>query len=60
MHLKEHKIIYFSPFGSRDRPLCSADKMKKLPCTQFQLIYPQYFVLFFNCSFNKIIEIENI
>ncbi|OXU30999.1 hypothetical protein TSAR_008418 [Trichomalopsis sarcophagae] len=41
MHLKENKITYFSPFGPRDRPLCSADKMKKLPCTQFQLIQIQ-------------------
>ncbi|OXU26357.1 hypothetical protein TSAR_000654 [Trichomalopsis sarcophagae] len=29
MHLKENKITYFSPFGSRDRPLCTADKMEK-------------------------------
>ncbi|OXU18840.1 hypothetical protein TSAR_004993 [Trichomalopsis sarcophagae] len=29
MHLKENKITYFFLFGARDRPLCSADKMKK-------------------------------
>ncbi|OXU31914.1 hypothetical protein TSAR_008219, partial [Trichomalopsis sarcophagae] len=29
MHLKKNKITYFCPFGPRDRPLCSADKMKK-------------------------------
>ncbi|OXU21210.1 hypothetical protein TSAR_003053, partial [Trichomalopsis sarcophagae] len=28
MHLKENKITYFFPFGPRDRPLCSTDKMK--------------------------------
>ncbi|OXU20086.1 hypothetical protein TSAR_004555, partial [Trichomalopsis sarcophagae] len=30
MHLKENKITYFSLFGPRGRPLCSADKMKKI------------------------------
>ncbi|OXU31957.1 hypothetical protein TSAR_013069, partial [Trichomalopsis sarcophagae] len=29
MHLKENKITYFSPFDPRDRPLYSADKMRK-------------------------------
>ncbi|OXU18439.1 hypothetical protein TSAR_002980, partial [Trichomalopsis sarcophagae] len=29
MHLNENKITYFSSFGPRDRPLCSANKMKR-------------------------------
>ncbi|OXU18228.1 hypothetical protein TSAR_009885 [Trichomalopsis sarcophagae] len=39
MHLKENNITYFAPFSPRDRPLCSADKMKKgCRCTSLKSI----------------------